>query len=42
MLNLNYIAAEYLNTLLGSLGLVTVAPFTAIAGGFILVRKNRV
>jgi uncharacterized membrane protein len=41
MLNLNHIAAEYLNTVLGSLGLVTVAPFTAIAGGFILVRKNR-
>lgn len=40
MLNLNYIAAEYLNTVLGSLGLVTVAPFTAIAGGFIFVRKN--
>ena len=33
--NINYVAAEVLNTLVGSFGLVTVAPFTAIAGGFI-------
>ena len=33
--NINYVAAEVLNTLVGSFGLVTVAPFTAVAGGFI-------
>ncbi|GAB6059112.1 YibE/F family protein [Desulfonatronum parangueonense] len=39
MLNLNYIAAEFLNTILGSIGLVTVAPLTALAGGFVF-RRN--
>lgn len=40
--NLIYVAAEILKTLIGSLALVTVAPLTAIAGGFILSssRKN--
>ncbi len=33
--NMNYVAAEVLNTLVGSFGLVTVAPFTALAGGFV-------
>jgi uncharacterized membrane protein len=33
--NLNYVAAEVLNTLVGSFGLVTVAPFTAVVGGLI-------
>ena len=33
--NTNYIAAEILHTLVGSFGLVLVAPITAIAGGFI-------
>jgi uncharacterized membrane protein len=37
--NLNYVAAEVLNTLVGSFGLVTVAPFTALVGG--LVYKGR-
>ncbi|MBN2255023.1 MAG: YibE/F family protein, partial [Deltaproteobacteria bacterium] len=32
MLNLNYVAAEILNTIVGSFGLVTVAPFTAFVG----------
>lgn len=33
--NLNLVAAEVLNTCVGSFGLVTVAPLTALAGGFI-------
>jgi len=38
LLNLNYVAAEILHTLVGSFGLVTVAPFTAIVGAFIYTR----
>ncbi len=37
LLNTNYVAAEILKTIVGSLGLVTVAPFTAIVGGFVYV-----
>jgi len=33
--NLNWVAAEILNTCVGSFGLITVAPFTALAGGLI-------
>ncbi|MBN2589862.1 MAG: YibE/F family protein, partial [Sedimentisphaerales bacterium] len=40
MANLNYVAAEILNTLVGSFGLVTVAPFTAIAGGIVFSFKS--
>ena len=40
MLNLNYIIAEFLNTILGSFGLITVAPFTAIVGGYVFVRPG--
>ena len=39
MFNLIYVAAEVLKTLVGSFGLVTVAPFTALLGALILVRK---
>jgi len=35
VLNLNYVAAAVLNTLVGSFGLVTVAPFTAMVGAVI-------
>jgi uncharacterized membrane protein len=35
ILNLHYVAAEFLNTIIGSFGLITVAPFTAIVGGLI-------
>jgi uncharacterized membrane protein len=35
MLNRNFVAAEVVNTIVGSFGLVTVAPFTAIACGII-------
>jgi uncharacterized membrane protein len=33
--NMNHVAAEVLYTLVGSFGMVTVAPFTAIAGGLV-------
>ncbi len=39
LLNLNYVAAEILHTLVGSFGLVTVAPFTALVGAFIYTRQ---
>jgi uncharacterized membrane protein len=39
ILNMQYVAAEILNTLVGSFGLVTVAPLTALAGGLLLVGK---
>jgi uncharacterized membrane protein len=38
LFNLNYVAAEVLHTLVGSFGLVTVAPFTALTGAFIFTR----
>jgi len=37
ILNLTYIAAEILHTLVGSFGVVLVAPFTAILAGWLLV-----
>jgi uncharacterized membrane protein len=40
MFNLNYVAGEILHTLVGSFGLVTVAPFTALAGAFIYTGKG--
>lgn len=36
--NIQYVAAEILHTLVGSIGLVTVAPFTSIVGAFIMTR----
>ena len=38
--SLNYVAAEILHTLVGSFGLVTVAPFTALAGSWLLIKKR--
>jgi uncharacterized membrane protein len=38
IVNMNFVAGEVLKTLVGSFGLVTVAPFTAIVGGLIFVR----
>ena len=35
ILNLNLVAAEVLNIMVGSFGLVTVAPFTAVVGGVV-------
>jgi uncharacterized membrane protein len=40
ILNLKYVSSEILHTLIGSFGLVTVAPFTAIASGLLLAAKN--
>jgi len=39
IVSINYVAAEILKTMVGSFGLVTVAPFTAIVGGFIHAKK---
>ncbi|MFP4285264.1 MAG: YibE/F family protein [Desulfovermiculus sp.] len=39
-LNFIYVAAEVLKTIVGSFGLVTVAPFTALMGGLILARHR--
>lgn len=41
ILNLNFVAAEVLNTLVGSFGLVTVAPFTAFTGMLVFGRARR-
>ncbi len=41
ILNLQYVAAEILNTIVGSFGLVTVAPLTAIAGGFVYKYRSK-
>lgn len=40
ILNYKYVAAEVLDTLVGSIGLVTVAPFTAVTAGILLTRKQ--
>lgn len=39
ILNLTYIAAELLHTIVGSFGVVLVAPFTALLAGWLLVKK---
>lgn len=41
ILNYKYVAAEILDTVAGSFGLVTVAPFTALTSGFLLTGKKR-
>lgn len=38
ILNLNYIAGEFLHTMVGSFGLVLVAPITAIIGGYLYTK----
>ena len=40
ILNLKYVSAEILHTLIGSFGLITVAPFTAITSGIFLTGKS--
>ncbi len=40
ILNLTYIAAEILHTIVGSFGVVLVAPFTALLAGWLLVAKT--
>ena len=39
MLNSNYFSTEILNTLVGSFGLIAVAPFTALTGAWLFVKK---
>ena len=41
MLNYKYVAAEIVHTVVGSFGLVTVAPLTAITSGLLLTRGRR-
>ena len=40
ILNYKYVAAEILDTVVGSFGLVTVAPFTALVAGLLLTKKG--
>ena len=40
LFNLIYVAAEVLKTLVGSFGLITVAPFTALFGSWLYVRPR--
>ena len=40
ILNYKYVAAEIIHTVIGSFGLVTVAPFTALCAGVLLTRKK--
>ena len=38
--NLTYVSSEILHTLVGSFGLVLVAPLTAVIGGFIYYKTD--
>ena len=40
ILNYKYVASEILDTVVGSFGLVTVAPFTAVMAGILLTKKK--
>jgi uncharacterized membrane protein len=40
ILNYKYVAAEILHTIVGSFGLITVAPFTAMTAGILLSKKK--
>lgn len=42
ILNLKYVSAEILHTIVGSFGLVTVAPFTAIVASFLFTEKEEI
>lgn len=41
ILNYKYVSAEILDTVVGSFGLVTVAPFTALAAGVVLTHRKK-
>ncbi|QSZ27638.1 YibE/F family protein [Aceticella autotrophica] len=41
ILNLQYVAAQILHTLVGSFGMIIVAPFTAILGGLLFTFKTK-
>lgn len=40
ILNYKYVAAEIIHTMIGSLGLVSVAPFTALCAGMIIAKRK--
>ena len=40
ILNYKYVSAEIIDTIVGSFGLVTVAPFTALTSGWLLTRRR--
>ena len=40
ILNYKYVSSEIIDTIVGSFGLVSVAPFTAAVSGFLLTRKK--
>ena len=42
ILNYKYVAAEVLDTVVGSFGLVTVAPFTALTAGIMVTKHKKV
>lgn len=42
ILNYKYVAAEMIHTVIGSFGLVTVAPFTAICAGYLLASDGKI
>lgn len=42
ILNYKYVSAEILDTIVGSIGLVTVAPFTALTSGLLLTKGKKV
>lgn len=41
ILNYKYVSAEILDTIVGSIGLVTVAPFTAVTSGLLLTQGKK-
>ena len=41
IINLNYVSAEILHTMVGSFGLVLTAPMTALIAGFIYTRESK-
>lgn len=41
ILNYKYVSSEILDTVVGSMGLVTVAPFTALVSGILLTKKKK-
>lgn len=41
ILNYKYVAAEMIHTVIGSFGLVTVAPFTALCAGVLLTKRSK-
>ncbi len=41
ILNYKYVSVEIVHTIVGSFGLVTVAPLTAITSGILLTKKKK-